>query len=120
VDLEDGVRRGTLAWDDVQKRLLKESGKADIVKKALKQAHDHIAAARLKGKERSDALAQTFRISAISLMVIAARQTFQRRYADIMNGEYHEELLMDSTCAVPFALSKLSTRLRRHTSKTYR
>jgi dGTPase len=98
VDLEDGIRRGTLAWQDVQKALLKESGQADIVKEAVRHAHAHIRPARLRGKEQSDALAQAFRVAAISLMVIAARKTFRERYADIMNGEYHQELLMDSSC----------------------
>jgi dGTPase len=98
VDLEDGVRRGTLTWGDVQEILLKESGKADIVKEAVRAAHDHIKPARLRGKDLSDALAQAFRIAAISLMVIAARRTFRRRYGAIMEGRYHCELLMDPTC----------------------
>jgi len=98
VDLEDGIRRGTLAWEAVQRALLNESGRADIVKEALRQAHEHVKPARLRGKEQADALAQAFRIAAISLMVIAARKTFRRRYDAIMDGGYHKELLMDPTC----------------------
>ena len=98
VDLEDGIRRGTLAWPDVCRALLMESGRADMVKQALRQATDHIKDSGLHGRERHDALAQSFRIAAISLMVIAVRRTFKRRYADIMNGEYHQELLMDAAC----------------------
>jgi dGTPase len=112
VDLEDGVRRGTLIWDDVETALLKESGKADIVKKALKQAHEHIRPARLKGKEKSDALAQAFRVAAISLMVIAARETFKSQYSAIMNGEYHQELLMDTNCEAKPLISASKSILR--------
>lgn len=118
VDLEDGIRRGTLKWEDVRQALLKESGKDAMVKEALQGASDHISPARLKGKERSEALAQAFRIAAISLMVIAARKTFKRRYKDIMNGTYHDELLMDDACqAKPLinaAKKVLRTGLYRH------
>jgi dGTPase len=98
VDLEDGIRRGVLDWHDVELSLLKQSAKADIVKKVLQQARDHVRPARLSGKAKYDELAQAFRIAAISQMVIAARRTFQKRYADIMNGEYHGELIMDPLC----------------------
>jgi dGTPase len=95
VDIEDGIRRGTVDWDDAYKALLDGSGKADIVKEAFKLATQQVEPAHLKGKERSNALAQTFRVAAITLMVIAARKTFKRRYQAIMDGEYHKELLMD-------------------------
>jgi dGTPase len=98
VDLEDGIRRGTLDWTEVRKQLLDESGKADIVKEAVHRAEAQVAPARLPGRERSEALAQAFRVAAISLMVIAARKTFKRVYGQIMNGEYHRELLMDESC----------------------
>lgn len=112
VDLEDGIRRGTLEWADVEKTLLKESGKADIVKEALSEAHKHIASARLKGRERSDAIAQTFRIAAISRMVIAARETFVRKYENIMNGDYHHELVADPECKARPLIEAAKTILR--------
>lgn len=118
VDLEDGIRRRVLDWPDVEEALLKESGKADILKAGIRDAHDHIRSARLKGKAKYDALAQAFRISAISRMVIAARRTFERRYGDIMNGAYHEELLMDDSCEakpmIESCKSILRTSLYRH------
>ena len=103
VDLEDGIKRGVLDWPEVASRLLKESGKAPIVKTALADATKHIAPARLRGKEKGHAMASAFRIAAISRMVIAARHVFKKRYADIMDGEYHQEILMDAECeARPF------------------
>jgi len=118
VDLEDGIRRGTLAWQDVRKTLLKESANADIVKEALRQADAHIAGAGLKGKEQSDAMAQAFRVAAISRMVIAARRTFRKRYGDIMEGNYHQELLMDDSCVAKQLIQAskkiLRTSLYRH------
>jgi len=98
VDLEDGIRRGTIDWYDVRQQLLDESGKADIVKEALRLAEAQVAPAGLQGRELSETLAQAFRVAAISLMVIAARKTFKNAYGQMMNGEYHDELLMDDSC----------------------
>jgi dGTPase len=98
VDLEDGIRRDTLDWAEVHQQLLDESGKAAILKKAVRLAQKQISPARLHGREKSEAMAQAFRVAAISLMVIAARETFKRRYNAIMDGSYHGELLMDELC----------------------
>ena len=114
VDLEDGIRRGVLDWHDVQANLLKESGGADIVKEALRDASAHIRPARLQGKEKYHALAQAFRIAAISKMVVAARRIFQRRYALIMNGHYHHELLMDNQCDAKPMVDACKSILRRN------
>ena len=114
VDLEDGLRRGPLVWQDVEAMLRDESQNAPIVKNALQRTYEHIDPAGLKGRERLDALAQAFRIHAISLMVIAVRQTFKERYKDIMNGEYHKELLMDDDCEAKPMIEASKEILRNH------
>ncbi len=117
VDLEDGISKGTLEWENAQAALLKQSGKAGIVKEALSLARGHIRPARLQGKERSKALAQAFRIAVISLMAIATRKTFKQNYHAIMNGEYHQELLMDPSCEAKPVVEAFKSVLR---SELYR
>lgn len=96
VDLEDGIRRGVLSWDDVEAKLLKEADESPLVKRVISAAKKHAEPLKSEGKAYHSALAQTFRIAAISEMAVAARNVFRLRYEDIMNGDYHEELLMDS------------------------
>jgi dGTPase len=98
VDLEDGIRRGVLIWDSVEAKLRKESEGSPLVERALAAAKKHAGPLKDQGRAYYEALAQTFRIAAISEMAVSARDVFKLRYADIMNGNYHHELLMDEEC----------------------
>ncbi len=118
VDIEDGIRRRVLLWEEVEETLLKQAEGSELVIDVLNRAKKHASPLKGEGKAYFDALAQTFRIAAISKMAIAARQIFKLRYRDIMNGEYHGELLMDSQCeAAPLIKAckyTLRTNLYRH------
>jgi len=95
VDLEDSLRRRILVWDDVESKLRSLTSDDPLVLRVIKAAKAHAHPLVEYGRAYPDALAQTFRVAAISELVVAARQTFQKRYDAIMNGEYHLELLMD-------------------------
>lgn len=98
VDLEDGMRRGALIWDSVESKLRANGDGSPLVEKVLQAAKLHAAPLVREGKAYFDALAQTFRVAAISEMAVAARKIFKARYVEIMNGDYHHELLMDPNC----------------------
>jgi dGTPase len=72
VDLEDGIKRKVLEWEELSKYL------------------------NFSGSAKGESMAQAFRIHAISEMAIATKEVFSKRYEAIMNGSYDEQLLMDS------------------------
>ena len=98
VDLEDGIKRKVLSWDQVQQQLRRKCRNNSILKKAASLAKKQTAGGAASGPGRDDIHAQTFRIAAISEMAIAARIIFMKRYKQIMEGAYEEELLMDKDC----------------------
>jgi dGTPase len=95
VDLEDGIKRGALVWDQVEEKLREKAPGSTLLERVLTGAKKHAEPLKLERKSYCEALAQAFRIAAISEMAVAARRVFKKRYAAIMQGEYHEELLMD-------------------------
>jgi dGTPase len=98
VDLEDGIKRKVLSWDQVQEQLKRKCGNNSILREAASLARRQAAGGDPSRSSRDDVHAQTFRIAAISEMAIAARMIFMKRYRQIMEGQYEEELLMDKDC----------------------
>ncbi len=91
VDLEDGVKKRILSWRQVQERLEKECKGLRVFDEAIERTHRQV------GPSASDsAMAQAFRVNAISETVRAAVRMFEYRYDDIMNGRYDSELVRDS------------------------
>jgi dGTPase len=101
VDLEDGIKKGVLTWDVLEKEEIYRNfaGDKGPVERAISEAHKKIDPAHFSGKQRDEAMAQAFRTFAITEMVAAALETFQQRYNSIMKGEYHGELLEDGSAA---------------------
>jgi dGTPase len=100
VDLEDGIKKGVLTWDILKNEVVAGcEGDKMLVNRAIKDAHEKIDPANFIGKQRDDAIAQSFRSFAIFQMVNAALDAFKKHYPAIMNGEYHGALLKDSAAA---------------------
>jgi dGTPase len=101
VDLEDGIKKGVLTWDKLEREeLFKDfAGDKEPVIRALSGAHKKIDPADFFGNERDDAMAQAFRTYAIFEMVQAVLETFKLNYSAIMKGAYHGELWKDSKAA---------------------
>jgi len=94
VDIEDGVKKGIVSWDEIEAKLMPLGG-GDCVEKAKK----YVDRGSLEGKVRGEAMAQMFRTFAIAKMVGAAFEAFKSNYQSIMKGAYHGELLKDSQAA---------------------
>ena len=109
VDIEDGVKKGVISWDDLEVKLEEEfknalgkysksdknmlktcfSGAQEIVKKAKETIPG-------KGKTHDNTMAQAFRIHVIIQSAKAIEKAFKEKYKDIMNGNYPYELYKDS------------------------
>lgn len=112
VDIEDAIRRGVLHWETVESMLNKEGG--ELAELVVKDAERHAKPLRDEGRAYHSALAQTFRVAAISHLVVSARQRFRQRYAEIMNGEYHKELLLDDESDAAGLINTCKKILRLH------
>lgn len=99
-DIEDAVRKRILTWSDVRDH--------------LEGVDDPQIAAALKGAEKilkangdsvpaglpCDVYASAFRTASIGVVVKASVETFKTHYDAIMKGEYHKELIEDSSAKV--------------------
>jgi len=97
VDLEDGVKKGVITWDFIEKTLKEKLGENNAsLNQALKKAHEKIDPAVLPEKEGGEAMAVAFRTFAIAEMVVEAFKVFEGNYSEIMAGDYHSEILYKS------------------------
>ena len=109
VDIEDGVKKGVISWDNLEYKLNEEFGGAlekdsqsdsEMLKFCLTKADEYLKKAEPpileKGKPHDNAMAQAFRVFVIIQAAKAIGKAFKNNYADIMNGTYHNELYKDS------------------------
>ena len=109
VDIEDGVKKGVITWDDLKVKLRKEFKKATkgdsksdsrMLELCFSKASDMLKKAKKtipgKGKTHDNAMAQAFRVFVIIESAKAIEKEFKEKYKDIMNGDYHGELYKDS------------------------
>lgn len=97
VDLEDGIKKGVLRWELLEKCL---RSKGDSFVSQVCDESVRLAKAALPDDETfEETHGLAFRIAAIRAMVPAAAQAFKNNYDSIMNGTYHRELLTSSKAA---------------------
>ncbi len=99
VDVEDGIKKGLLRWDEFKEIILKAAQDKEILQECFKGAKKIIEkpdSVPLKGKDRDIAMAQAFRVVAIGKATGALINIFKEKYSAIMNGEYSNELIKDS------------------------
>jgi dGTPase len=96
VDLEDSVKKGLLRSGDLIEELMQRCGGSSVLKETLERTDKQMENAP-KTLEPSE-YPQAFRVNAISAMVRAVVEVFDRHYDEIMNGSYHDELIYDKDC----------------------
>src|SRR5215472_2528077 len=94
VDLEDAVKKGLLRSADLVKELESRCGGSSVLKETIERTNKQMENAP-KALEHSD-YPQAFRVNAISAMVRAVVEVFDKRYDEIMSRNYHGELIYDS------------------------
>ena len=98
-DVEDAVKKGVLAWPDVEKGM---TGANDPTVKA---AFDGMTIILKAGNDKmpeglpGDIYASAFRTSVIIIVVGSVLNEFKRRYDAIMGGQYTGELVVDCEAA---------------------
>ena len=96
VDLEDGIKRKVLNWTDLRNHLEKLCSGSRVFDEAMKLADRQISGHGFSGVAEAEAMAQAFRIAAISELAIASKEIFKKRYDSIMEGSYDGELVVDA------------------------
>jgi len=111
VDIEDGIKKDVMGWDDLKRKLKVEFKKArekhansDLgmlelcFSKALEILNKDKSAKSIlgKGKPHDNAMAQAFRVLVIIESAKAIEEVFKENYEKIMSGEYPRELYKDS------------------------
>lgn len=114
VDIEDGVKKAVVTWDDVERRLRQEAGGADpVLDKVLAKAAQKVGEAEVpieRGAERDEAMAQTFRTFAITEATLAVKRHFLDHYSAIMQGTFDKELISCPTIAPLLQACKTTAR----------
>ena len=110
-DIEDGVKKGIIAWSIIEGKLeeefresLREHAQSDenLLEKCFEVAKhmlgkdERVKSVQDPGKARDEAMVQAFGINVIIQSAMAIQQAFKDKYEDIMSGEYHGELYRDS------------------------
>jgi dGTPase len=89
-DIEDGIKKGIVTWDQVKSELKDANDvfrlKDNILKPASENVHGHLP---------DDIHGAAFRTAAIAVLVPDAVATFQKYYSQIMTGTYKGELVKD-------------------------
>jgi dGTPase len=96
VDLEDGIKKRLITWNLLEEKLLAESNGCEHTKKAIALAKKKIGAS-LQDQAFDEGMIQAFRTYAIISATAAAFEVFKKSYALIMDGQYHLELVKQSS-----------------------
>lgn len=103
VDIEDGIKKGVVTWNEIEERLGKELGGTDpMFQSVLQQTNRKITEAVIpfvEGRERDETMAQTFRTFAITAATLSVVTAFKENYEAIINGEFEHELIAKSASA---------------------
>jgi dGTPase len=97
VDVEDGLKKHLLTWNQVRDYLTTHC--PDFFRSVIENTDKQMKGLSDESELGVSEYPQAFRVNAISAMVRSAVDMFAKRYELIMAGEYHEELLADSECS---------------------
>jgi dGTPase len=124
VDIEDGIKKGVMSWNDLKNKLteeferaLKECSRSDseMLKSCFLKAENYLKKADSsileQGRPHDNAMSQVFRVFVIIQSAKAVGEAFRDKYEDIMIGNYHNELYKDSEAgALIEACKKVGTK----------
>lgn len=112
-DIEDGVEKGIVSFDEVEQLLLEAARKnglpRDAIESVIKSARDVVdrsSGPTLEGRSHDRALMQMFRVLAIGKIVKSVCEAFIVRHDKILQGEYKGELVADKEAIEALTLVK--------------
>ncbi len=108
VDLEDGVKKGVVKWNQLEQGVRDRVENDQLFALALKKAREMVGKAEMSEQTKDEAMAQAFRTFAIAVVVPSVIDTFKGKYLQIMRGEYHGELIDDSAAVALIKACKVT------------
>lgn len=95
VDIEDGIRKGVLSWEQFKGLLAERCSNKTLLDVIVSKAEGYIGNSEinLHGRSRDVACVQMFRTYAIGEHASAVEQAFAQNYNAIIQGEFNGELL---------------------------
>lgn len=110
VDIEDGLKKKVLVWEDVADQLKN----CALGRSIIQTTGERVNLPNLLHSERREAYPVVFRTVAISVMAPEILKVFAGHYEEIMHGEYNGELVSEPDCKVSdFILRSKKNLLRR-------
>lgn len=102
VDIEDGVTKDVITWDQVRSILEDRCGASYDLGPLFKCIDDALSKAEvsLSSQQRQMVASQVFRTRAIGEMIDSVTSAFHDHYDQIMAGNFHSDL-MDASAAKP-------------------
>lgn len=103
VDIEDGIKKGVVSWNEVRtilaehKSAIGEAFFSSTVELSEKRINS--ATVPLVGRSKDEAISQYFRTLVIGKARDAVQRAFVSKYGEIMAGAYDKEILYDSDAA---------------------
>ncbi len=98
VDLEDGVKKRLITWDQLESSLRERCKECEHTRRALELAKKKIGNA-VPAAVRDEVLIQAFRTYAINEVALSVLEEFKKNYESIREGNYHDELVKRCTAA---------------------
>lgn len=97
-DIEDGVRKGIIEWENEKKRLVKELAEInDKMAERFYEKEKRLNESELREKEFAYRSVQNFRVLVQGGMILSANDEFVTKYDDIMNNEFNGDLVTSGT-----------------------
>lgn len=99
-DIEDGVKKGILTWNELKTEV--EEGSEPVVTETMERLHKILKAGThaIPSGLPDDIYASAFRTAAIATLVPSVVEAFKAKYADIMAGRYGGELVEECSAAL--------------------
>jgi dGTPase len=119
VDLEDGVRKGVIGWDELREEILARVHGDVAITALFDRCEQYIAKGEfpLSGRALDEARVQIFRTFAIYEHVEAVSKEFRASYKEIMDGSYAHELITQGASSALLKASKKLGQARIYNSK---
>lgn len=102
VDLEDGVKKGIVTWEEIREEVC---DKVPECKVEADNAQRYVERANLPRRQWRESCAQMFRTFAMNHLIPAIESSFRSNYTSIMRREFHGDLASTSDAAGFFRLT---------------
>jgi dGTPase len=118
IDLEDGLKKKVVTWEDLEKGLEPDKDLSGMTAKCLAGARSYVSKSTvsLSPRVNAEALAQAFRNQVIGELVPAVVNRFKDVYSTVMEGKYQKALVEDCKASAVIKACKTVAQQRIYSS----